>query len=529
MPQVNVLAIVATLLAISATGANGAEPEQQILYPANMQDVSYEISTADCGCEIEPSVACGDAACECGDAISTGCGDAACGCDCPDCAAKKPKPNPCATSHKGLFYANDFSYLKDPNYCGCCLGDELKLMKMGPCSTLDIGGQYRFRYHHERGMGQNAGFTRFQATENDFGLSRLRLYANWKYGDNIRVFAEGIYADAHEFDADYIPRGIDENYGDLLNLFVDLKLTDSATVRVGRQELLYGDQRVVSPLDWANTRRTFEGVKLIYTAGDWAIDGFYTKFVPVVSTEFDRTDDDRSFYGMYAVYNGCENRTYDFYYLGFDDNRLAPGGAASDFSLHTLGSRVNGNKESWLYELEGAYQFGSQGALGQDHSAAFVTGGLGRKLSDCGWKPTLWFYYDYASGDSPGGDFTRFNQLFPLAHKYLGFIDATQRANVHSPNVLLTASPHKDWKLLLWYYHFMAVEGSDIVPSIGGTPAQNNSTDWGDEIDFIATYNISPRSDILFGYSHFWAGSKIAPPGGAEDADFFYTQFTVNF
>jgi hypothetical protein len=33
---------------------------------------------------------------------------------------------------------------------------------------------------------------------------------------------------------------------------------------VGRQELLYGAQRLISPLDWANTRRTFEGGKLIW-------------------------------------------------------------------------------------------------------------------------------------------------------------------------------------------------------------------------------------------------------------------------
>jgi len=38
----------------------------------------------------------------------------------------------------------------------------------------------------------------------------------------------------------------------------------------------------------------------------------------------------------------------------------------------------------------------------------------------------------------PGGDFNRYNHLFPLAHKYLGFIDATARANIESPNLLVT-------------------------------------------------------------------------------------------
>ena len=72
-------------------------------------------------------------------------------------------PSPCATSHKGLFYANDFSYLKDPCYNGCCLGDCMKLMPVGPCGrwgTLDIGGQVRLRYHDEEGMGRRAGIGR---------------------------------------------------------------------------------------------------------------------------------------------------------------------------------------------------------------------------------------------------------------------------------------------------------------------------------------------------------------------------------
>jgi hypothetical protein len=36
-----------------------------------------------------------------------------------------------------------------------------------------------------------------------------------------------------------------------------------AYVRVGRQELLYGSQRLISTLDWANTRRTFQGENLL--------------------------------------------------------------------------------------------------------------------------------------------------------------------------------------------------------------------------------------------------------------------------
>jgi hypothetical protein len=129
-----------------------------------------------------------------------------------------------------------------------------------------------------------------------------------------------------------------------------------------------------------------------------------------------------------------------------------------------------------------------------------------------------------------GGDFNRYNQIFPLSHKYLGFIDATERSNIESPNLLLTMQPREKVTLLFWYYHLMANQAADIVPSIGGTPDQSlTSKDWGDEIDFIMTYAAGPSSNVLIGYSHFWAGNKITPPGGASDADFVYTQWEVNF
>src|SRR5690606_11351221 len=158
-------------------------------------------------------------------------------------------------------------YLNDPAYDDWNLGDNMKLLPVrgGDWGSLDIGGQIRERYHHERGMGRvpTADVPRFESTETDFVLSRVRLYGNWQVFDGLRFYCEAIYADATDDGGRYAPRPIDQNFGDLLNCFVDVALTENLEARVGRQELLYGNQRLVSPLDWANTRRTFDGAKLL--------------------------------------------------------------------------------------------------------------------------------------------------------------------------------------------------------------------------------------------------------------------------
>ena len=243
---------------------------------------------------------CGaDASCDCGAGVGAGAGAA---------------PDPCATSHKELFYANDFSYLKDRSYQGSCLGDRLKLMPVagGDWGPLDIGGQWRLRYHGEQGMGREitaVSQDRFQDTNNDFLLSRLRLYTNWKLNDKARIFVEGILANATDDGGDYFSRGIDYNRGDFLNLLIDLKLTDSLTARV------------------------------LYKEGDWAVDVFFTYFVPPIFDELDEADSDQPFYGSWGTYSGFET-----YYLGYENNNVGATNGTADFSLHTLGLRLSGRK-----------------------------------------------------------------------------------------------------------------------------------------------------------------------------------------
>ena len=59
------------------------------------------------------------------------------------------------------------------------------------------------------------------------------------------------------------------------------------TVRIGRQKLVYGSQRMVSPLEWVNTARVFDGARVSVGAGAGReLDAFATRLVPVAPTAF---------------------------------------------------------------------------------------------------------------------------------------------------------------------------------------------------------------------------------------------------
>ena len=433
-----------------------------------------------------------------------------------------------AGSHKPVFFKNDFSYLCDPQWQGCLLGDGLKKQCLPRNGWYDIGGQYRARYHAERNH-RGLGLT---GVDDDFLLHRTRIYGDFHFNQRLRFYAEVL--DAESTNENFNPRPIEVNRIDMQNMFVDARLSSigdqSLTARVGRQELLFGAQRLVSPLDWANTRRNFEGGRLIYKTKDRSIDAFWTNPIRIDDSSFDSPDRDQEFMGLYSSYTGRKNETVDMYFLRFLNGR-----GTNDFEYNTIGGRWQGSQNGFLWDFEGAYQFGDN-TDGSDHVAGMATFGIGRKFACRCWDPTMWIYYDWASGDDATGAGNGFHHNFPLAHKYNGFMDLFGRRNLEDVNVLLTMQPCKRLKLLAWYHYFFLETQTDTPYSVVQTPFNGanlpGSADLGHEIDLLATYNLSPRSNLVLGYSHFFSGAYYETTPGVPftgDADFFYSQYTVNF
>lgn len=468
-----------------------------------------------------------------------------------DCRCESPRCNSCeqqnalkksaAAAYKDLFFENDFRYLQDPCYRDRHLGESLKRLSFGQWATVDVGGQYRLRQHTERNIRNTAAVPNglgLTGADDDFLLHRTRLYVNAELGSRARVYGEMLDA-VSEFE-DYKPRGIEENRTELQNLFLDYALLDpqaghgQLTARVGRQELSYGSQRLVSPLDWANTRRTFEGAKLIWNGEDWDVDTFWARPMRRAVKSLDPPDLDRQLYGVFSTYKGWQRDKLDLYWIAYDNDLVG-------FRHDTLASRYYGSYDAWLYEFEAGVQFGRNGD-DSDQSAGFFTLGLGRKFELVRWKPTLWAYYDWASGDGTydvngkavGSGFHHYE---PLAHKYLGFMDLYGRRNLETVNFLLTMKPHEKLTLLAWYYYFWLQDAGDVPYNVDMTPfaglsgGQAGSRDLGHEIDLTATYAFTPRLSALLGYSHFFAGQfyRRSPVPYDGDTSFFYTQVTLNF
>ncbi len=444
-------------------------------------------------------------------------------CD-PCCKHLQQLNKKAAGAYKNPFYKNDFSYLLDPHYQDRHLGEGLKRLSTPLGGVLDLGGQYRMRFHNEQNM-RGLGLT---GRDDTFLLHRTRLYANWEATPDFRVFVE--YLDAVSEFEQFPPRGIEENRSDFINIFAEATLWENAQgrlgARAGRQEYLFGTERLVSPLDWSNTRRTFDGATVYWRGDLWDIDGFWTRPVYPDARNFDNPNNSQQFFGVYSAYKGFSNAALEFYYLNFSEDA-----GAVDFYFNTIGSRLAVDEGCWHLEAEAAYQFGQYGNA--THSAGFYTIGLGRDLALIPRKPQLWVFFDWASGDSIQGN--GFHHLFPLGHYYLGFMDLFGRRNIQTVNVLYKHKLSQKWRLLMWWYAFWLQRGDDVPYSVAMTPlvsTPGGSRYLGQELDLIIGYRVSPRMDVLLGYSYFWAGdfwstNPSATFGG--DGHFTYLQWVTNF
>lgn len=410
--------------------------------------------------------------------------------------------------------------------------DRIKYVSLSESDTvyLSLGGQLRARWE----SWDNFNFA--PANDDDFGLFRLRLHGDLRAGPLLRLFVEVKSAEATDRDLPGGRRTLDVDTLDLQNAFADLTgelLGWNATLRLGRQELSYGAQRLVSPLDWSNTRRTWDGARAIFKRDTWRVDAFATRPVIVEKYEFNEWDHDQAFYGVYAVHDVASwNLKYDVYLLRLDRDGLAGG----DEERYTPGLRIAGTCPAKIldYDVEGGWQFGDAGE--RDIEAWFAAAEAGYTFKDCPATPRVHVGYDYASGDKDPADDEAgtFNQLFPLGHAYLGYIDVLGRQNVQAISQGLTFWPvAKRVQVRVDHHFFSRAERADAVYGVGGAVLREadagTSKEIGTEADVTVMFKVDRHTSAWLGYSRFYAGDFIEESGDSSDVEFLYASVQYTF
>ena len=460
-------------------------------------------------------------------------------------------------------------------------------------AAWDFGGDNRARYEFKDGFGIAGvpGSLDFRDhgvkganidTFNEYVIDKLRYHIGFTqkwfsvYGEGRSSFA--VNDNRFAYFANPTPPGTVNDKGqgpesdtiDLQQAYVTIGNHKEfpLSLKVGRQELSYGEERLVGAFGWNNIGRVFDAAKVRYQNEWFGADFFTSRVVIPEDEQFNVNNDYDYFSGIYATTAKIPKNTLDLYFLARNSQKGAVAAEPSPQfpqpsprDIYTVGGRLKslpGQIGNWDYTLEGAYQFGNfrdlrVGAptvrLTQD-AYMFVAQG-GYTFADVWATPRLGLEYAFGSGDSNPKDnkHETFENLFPTNHKFYGYMDFVSLQNIHDVRAILQLKPHSRVSLAVEGHGFWLADATDNFYNVGGIPRggtaatptgngyginKNYNRFVGTELDIVAGVAVTRFAQMEVGLGHFFTGDYISQSlshknFGSKDANYLYVQGTIKF
>lgn len=314
-------------------------------------------------------------------------------------------------------------------------------------------------------------------------------------------------------------------------------------LKMGRQPLVYGDQRLIGHLGWKDQARTFDAAKTEWMIGDHQIDLFWSKIneteevnlrgITPKDFQTSQSKDENLYgaYGMFKLTQGAWKNSLDVYYLVWEEGNL-------ERNVQTYGFRLAGGAANVDYTGEFVWQSGdwSKGVSQQANSFDVKAGYTLPHL----WNARIGAEYAYGSGDDDpsSGDHKTFVFPFHTNHAFYGLQDFFSWGNMKALNGTLSVKPmNGPVTVKVDFWKFELAEAADQwLTVVGNAPRvhvnsnSSDSTDAGQEWDITVKYGYSKNLKLVGGYSVFIPGAAAKErSSGSDTADWGYLMFLLTF
>lgn len=356
-------------------------------------------------------------------------------------------------------------------------------------------------------------------------------------------------------------------------LIRNLAGVEGLSAKLGRQYVVFGNQRLFGHFDWANTGYSHDGVMLSYAQPDFDLKlgwfrnsetdlgqgqpgGSLTPNLLTCNPEAtsqggcdpalaQHAADAGSDVDMVVFYNQIRSlprMIIEPYYVLYSNRlpeRANPGQyqpKSSSQLRHMAGFRIELRDGNWDLTHEAAYQFGrTADGFGYDNQRnlrinAWASGTwLGYTWFNHSWKPRLAIGFDYASGDgdsnclTPGGNLARscgsnantFENFFPTNFLHVGYMLNGAWRNTVQPQINFQARPTVRDHLEIWALRKYLASARDNWYRGSQGPlifsrSDNMETHVGDELDVAWSHMFADgKVSLALMYGHFFSGPYI--------------------
>jgi alginate export protein len=305
------------------------------------------------------------------------------------------------------------------------------------------------------------------------------------------------------------------------------------SLRVGRQEINLGEERLVGSSGWTNTARSFDAARLSLHQGRFNLDAFAAS--PVVLHDGD-VGDHVPGNNLHGLYGGLENvvpgsKIEPYLFWRLSQRQKTETGTIGDLDFTTVGVRWLGKlPHRFDYSLDMARQ---QGSLGTDRIDAWAGHwNVGYTLART-WKPRLLTEFNYASGDGNAKDGRRhtFDQLFPSGHEKYGLGDQVGWRNILHGRTGVELKPAPKWMAVAKFGGYWLADAHDALYNAAGAAVVRNANGSagrfvGTEIDASVNYVFSKRVQIGGGFAHLFTGAFLNRTTPGKSYNYPYLMLT---
>ena len=366
-----------------------------------------------------------------------------------------------------------------------------------------------------------------------YDLTRLRIGVGVKAPKYFSAYLQTQDSHALGLPLRYVASNM-RNFFDFRQAYLRLDIAKTTTF-VGRQELRFGDERLIGISNWTNNSRTFDVIRTVIGNPENHIDLFSGSVVQVRPTQLDTPRGGFDLHGAYATLTTLVPHVrLEPYVLMKTPAVTSRQGIVGRETLVAPGIRMTGKLPAHFdYSLEGVLE---RGAFANDSiraSGGYVKAGY--TLHSLPWRPHIQAEYDYASGDprrNPSVVRT-FDQFFPSNHDVFGLTDVFGWQNIVQKRLNIDFHPAKSLYVLLHGETLDVASTNDSVYSSGGgvlvhPPSGGfGSNRIGTEVDGALQYAWK-RIPLLWelGMGHFWPGALMSANNHGTQLTLAYFQLT---
>ena len=350
--------------------------------------------------------------------------------------------------------------------------------------TVDAQLRTRGEYNNGASTPRNEG--QLPAT---FVNNRARLSFGYQRGDNLELKFSAQHTGIWGQD----DMNAKDGQASINEAWAKLKFGDGFFAQIGRQQLVYDDERILGGLDWHVSGNWHDALRLGYEAGEHKVHAILAFNQATANNRGNYYDGPMPYKAMQTLWYHYQTSKTP---LGISlivmnlGREAGEAGNGKTKYMQTLGTDISYKPSD--FDIHGAfyYQMGKNGA-DTKVSAWMASAKVGYKI-DPVWGVNVG--YDYRSGNDGEGDKDKaFDQLFGTHHKFYGFMDYFLRTvplGLQDVQAGITAKVSKKTNLLLNYHYFSTAQ-----------KAANDKKGLGHEIDLQVTTTLMKNVTLMAGYS----------------------------